>query len=225
MATTNQGLERPTIVQLSAAVLIMTPLLDIFFARKAGFSLFGWVECALILGAGVSLLIRHKLAWLLGIIFCTAFLICTTLLVAESAAEQSPWLNAARVFNVLLVFFIVGSVSYFFRYPYLDRRQRWLAPTANRFQVTTAVVIDDRWQGQTQDLSYTGLKVILHDKNHDIKADQTVEVYLPEVNDIRCQAKVIGINDRELRISFTVLSANEQQRLRQWIQKQNLEKV
>src|SRR5690606_1093636 len=155
-------------------------------------------EWGLVLGAGFSLLIRHKLAWLLGILFCSAFLSCTVFLVINTAAEQSPWLNAARVFDVLLVFFIVGSVSYFFRYPYLDRRQRWLAPTANRFQVVTPVVVSGRWPGKTQDLSYTGLKILLDEKNEELKADQSIEVQLTEINDIRCQAKIIGIHGNEL---------------------------
>lgn len=225
MGTTSQGLERPIIVQLSAAVLLLTPLLDIVFARRAGFSLFGWFEWGLILGAGFSLLIRHKLAWLLGILFCSVFLIRTINLVVQTASEQSPWLNAARVFDVLLVFFIVGTVSYFFRYPYLDRRQRWLAPTANRFQVVIPVVVESRWKGKTQDLSYTGMKIQLSDGDHGLKVDQTVSIQLPDINDIQCQAKIIGVQNDELRISFTVLSASDKELIRQWIQSQNLEKV
>ncbi|UXR63107.1 hypothetical protein EZJ49_08460 [Bdellovibrio bacteriovorus] len=125
-------LERPRTVEMAAAVLILTPLLDVMMMQRSGVSILTWLSWIFVFGAGVTLMIRHKSSWIIGIVLCAAFVVDTSYHLVQELNAVDPIVSSARLLDCLIVVFIVVTVFSFFRYPYLDRRQNWFAPTGDR---------------------------------------------------------------------------------------------
>ncbi|WP_413568223.1 PilZ domain-containing protein [Bdellovibrio sp. HCB117] len=223
METKATTLERPRTVQMAAAVLILTPVLDILMYQRTGTQIFSWVGWLLIFGAGVSLMIRHKSSWLLGIVLCALFVLNTGYGLIRDMEHVDPLISTAKLLDCLLVLFIVGTVSYFFRYPYLDRRQNWFAPTGERFSITTPVMLNGI-ETQTLDLSYTGARIAVPG-GASYKAGDKLALQFTDINDIQCSAKVIDVKADHVRVHFEGTSSSDKEMLRQWLNSQNLQKV
>lgn len=223
MGIETQKIGFPKAVQLVAAVLMAKPLLDILMMQLVDIQSFNWVSWILLFAAGISLLVRHKTAWMFSIALCFAFVISTGITFMQEFDSSDSLYNTFKVIDCLLVFFVVGTVAYYFRYPYLDRRQSWLAPTADRFAIVTPIQLGSQ-QGTTVDLSYSGAYV-LTSSGHSFKVDEKISVHLPEVHDLKCSAKIIAVEDKYARVQFEGLSSHQNQLLRQWLQSQNLQKV
>lgn len=223
MEPKSSTLERPRAVQMAAAVLIMTPLLDIMMMQRTGAQMFSWVSWIMIAGAGISLLIRHKSSWLIGIALCCFFVFNTANSLLHEIDSADPLISSAKLLDCLLVLFIVGTISYFFRYPYLDRRQNWFSPTGERFSVAMAVVLDGV-ETQTVDLSYTGAK-ILYNEAVKLKVGDKVPLQFSDINDIQCWARIIDVKQGQVRVHFEDTSAGDKELIRQWLSAQNLQKV
>lgn len=226
MENKSVGLTRPLAVQLAAAVLISIPLMDMLSAQRSGEFMFGLASWIMVCGAGISLMIRHKSSWILGISLCVAFVLTNVYQLAFlDTAGVSPWASTMKLLDCLLVAFIVVTVFYFFRYPYLDRRQNWFAPTAERFKVEMPVVLNG---GQISlklvDLSYTGARIAL-DPGASFKKGERVSVQLTEINDVLCQARVIDVHNGWMRVHFEDTSSQEKELIRQWLLSQNLQKA
>lgn len=223
METKTTTLERPRAVQMAAAVLIMTPLLDMMMLQRTGTQVFGILSWILIFGAGASLLVRHKSSWVLGIVLCGAFVITTGVSLVREMDVVDPVVSTAKLMDCLLVLFIVGTVSYFFRYPYLDRRQNWFSPTGDRFAITSSVVLGGV-ETQTIDLSYTGARIFVPDSAK-FKSGDVVSLQLSEINDISCKARVVDVKADHIRVHFEGTSSSDKDLIRQWLNTQNLQKV
>ncbi|MFM6928717.1 MAG: PilZ domain-containing protein [Bdellovibrio sp.] len=225
MENTTVGLVRPTAVQLAAAVLISIPLMDILSGQRSGVFMYGILSWILVCGAGVSLMIRHKSSWIAGTVLCAAFVgINLYEVVFQDTSGVDPWLTTFKLMNCLLVAFIVTTVFYFFRYPYLDRRQNWFAPTGERFKVEMSVVVNGDTRLKTVDLSYTGARIAV-DAAASFQPEQRISVQLTDINDVVCQAKVVAIHDGWIRVHFEDVSASEKELIRQWLLSQNLQKA
>lgn len=227
MKSKSVGLERPRVVQLAAAVLIAMPVLDILMGQRTGSFIFDGVSWLLIFGAGATLMVRHKLAWMLGILLSVIFVLYNLIILVNSTVPgANPVFQTAKLMDCLLVVFIVGTVFYFFRYPYLDRRQHWFAPTGNRFAAQIPVVLNGNIQTTSLDLSYTGAKVALPESGtFDLKVGDRVSLLLTEVDDLLCQGRVLEIHAHHVRIHFEDTSSQEQELIRQWLSSQNLPKA
>lgn len=216
-------LERPRAVQFAAAVLIAVPFLDLAMAHQSGVQIFGYVSWALVVFAGLSLLVRHKLSWMVGILLCVTFVGITAVEMLRDLESADAIVNTARFLDCLLVLFIVATVSYFFRYPYLDRRQNWFAPTGERFAVETAVVLDGI-SGLTQDLSYTGAKLHL-DEELSRKEGDKLSLRFEALSGLTCSAKILYLQGKQVRVHFEGLSSSEKESLRNWLNQQDAKKV
>ncbi|XGC79735.1 PilZ domain-containing protein [Bdellovibrio bacteriovorus] len=223
MESKSSTLERPRAVQMAAAVLIATPLLDIMMMQRTGTQIFSWISWVMIAGAGISLMIRHKLSWLVGITLCILFVVSTGVSLFQEIESADPIVSSAKLLDCLLVLFIVGTVSYFFRYPYLDRRQNWFAPTGERFALSMSVVLDGM-ETQTLDLSYTGAKISAPEGKL-FKVGDKVPLQFSEINDIQCWARIIDSKPGQVRVHFEDTSAGDKEMIRQWLSAQNLQKV
>ena len=225
MENKSVGLARPVAVQLAAAVLISIPLMDMLSSQRSGEFMFGLVSWIMVCGAGISLMIRHKSAWVMGMTLCVAFVLTNLYQLAFlSTAGVNPWASTIKLMDCLLVAFIVATVFYFFRYPYLDRRQNWFAPTAERFKVEMPVVLNGDLQTKLVDLSYTGARIAV-DAAAPFKVDQRISVQLTEINDVLCQARIIDVNNGWMRVRFEDTSSQEKELIRQWLLSQNLQKA
>lgn len=223
MGIETQKMGFPKAVQLVAAVLMAKPLLDILMMQLVDIQSFSRVSWMLLFAAGISLLVRHKTAWMFSIALCFAFVISTGITFMQEFDSSDSLYNTFKIIDCLLVFFVVGTVAYYFRYPYLDRRQSWLAPTADRFAVATPIHLGSL-QGTTVDLSYSGA-YILTSSDHQLKVEEEIPVHLPEIQNLKCSAKVIAVEDKHVRVQFEGLSSQQNHLLRQWLQSQNLQKV
>lgn len=209
---------------MSAAVLMLTPILDLLMMQRTGVAVLNWVGWISVFGAGMSLMIRHKLAWVVGIVLCGVFVISTLFSLIRDFGVVEPVISTARLLDCGLVIFIVGTIFSFFRYPYLDRRQNWFAPTGERFQVATQVLLDGV-EAQTVDLSYTGARIRLPDGFKDPGKEGVFELQLSDINDIQCKARVIDFGEGVLRVHFVDMASSDQELLRQWLSSQNLQKA
>lgn len=216
-------LERPRAVQFAAAVLIAVPFLDLAMAHQSGVQIFGYFSWALVVFAGLSLLVRHKLSWMAGILLCVTFVGVTAVEMLNELETADAIVNTARFLDCLLVLFIVATVSYFFRYPYLDRRQNWFAPTGERYAVETAVILGSA-SGLTQDLSYTGAKLHL-DEELNAKEGDKLTLRFEAMSGLTCKAKILSLNGKQVRVHFEGLSSSEKESLRNWLEKQDAKKV
>lgn len=231
MESKAHGLERPLIVQLAAAVMIATPIMDILASHFAGAYLFDPISWLLVFAGGVTLMIRHKSLWIASILLGACFLGYNAPLIVQSAVSGGSFISQMpRVLACSLVAFAIGIVFYFFRRPYLDRRQHWLAPTGARFAVETAVILNGKLQASSLDLSYTGARIAVPQDSQDFKAEgfkkgDRVSLLLVEINDLLCQAKVLEVQDSYIRVQFQQTSGEEQELIRQWLSSQNLPKA
>lgn len=225
MEAKTPALERPRAVEMAAAVLMITPVLDILMMQRTGISVLNWMSWAAVFGAGVSLLVRHKLSWVVGIGLCGVFVVSTLISLYQGIHIVDPVISTARVLDCLLVLFIVGTVFSFFRYPYLDRRQNWFAPTGERFIVATNVLLNGSMEAQTLDLSYTGARLSRPQGFADLSKGQSLVVQLSDINDIQCKATVIDVKDGVLRVHFAAMESADKELLRQWLSSQNLQKT
>lgn len=170
-------------------------------------------------------MIRHKSSWVVGMVLCAGFVgINLYELVFQSTAGVDPWSTTFKLMNCLLVAFIVSTVFYFFRYPYLDRRQNWMAPTGERFKVEMTVLVNGDMRFKTVDLSYTGARIAV-DATASFQPEQRISLQLTDINDVVCQAKIVAIHDGWMRVHFEDVSANEKELIRQWLLSQNLQKA
>ncbi len=209
---------------MAAAVLILTPVLDLMMMQRSGVSILNWLSWIFVFGAGVTLMIRHKSSWIIGIALCAAFVLNTSYHLVQELSVVDPIVSSARLLDCLIVVFIVVTVFSFFRYPYLDRRQNWFAPTGDRYVVMTSVMLDGKTEAQTVDLSYTGARISVPE-GATYEKGQAVSIQLSEINDIQCSGKVIDMHGGILRVHFAGLNSNEKELLRQWLSSQNLQKT
>lgn len=207
--------EFPKTVQLVAAILIAKPVLDIIMMELTDAHNFNWISWILLSAAGMSLLVRHKTAWIFSNILCFLFMIATGVSISQDFDSTEQVLNIAKVVDCFLVIVIVGVVAYYFRFPYLDRRQGWLAPTADRTEATMPLVLGPV-EVTTVDLSYTGAQV-LNTSSHVFTVGEKVPFQIEEIGDIRGTAKIIAIHEQSVRIQFEGLTSTQSSLLQQWL--------
>lgn len=223
MQTSTQKIEFPKAVQLIAAVLMAKPLMDILMMQLTDAQNYSWISWLLLFAAGISLLVRHKTAWMFSIGLCTAFVISTGYSFIHEFDSAEPLLNTAKIVDCILVFIVVGTVAYYFRYPYLDRRQSWLAPTADRFAVSTSVILGTL-HTHTVDVSYTGAN-ILNTTDEVFKVGDKVPLHFEEIEDIHCLAKIINVQGQNVRVQFEGFNSLQTNILRQWLNTHHSRKI
>lgn len=221
--TTKTSLEQPRAVQLVAAVLMVKPILDVLMMQLTDVHNFNWISWLLMFAAGVSLLIRHKTAWIFSITLSLGFVISSILNFLHDLDSTDTLMNFAMGADCLLVLLVVGTVAFYFRYPYLDRRQNWLSPTADRFVVGIAAKLAGATT-QTVDLSYAGA-CLMATSQMDFKVGDYVTLEVDEINDLECQVEIISIDAEYVRVRFEKLSDQQENILKQWLHSQNLQRT
>ena len=146
-----------------AVIIVILPFYDLYLIREFGQSIFTPLEWTLIVGSALSLFIRHKSAWLLGLLLMGIFVLkmAKERFFPIAQDDLEPMVRAAKFLGAMIGLFVIGTVGLLFRYPYLDRRQKWLGPTADRYIVQLPVTINGSIGAVTLDLSYTGAHIRL----------------------------------------------------------------
>lgn len=220
MALKSSALEHPKAVQVVAAVLITKPILDLLMLQMADVQVFNSFSWVFLLGAGVSLLIRHKTAWMFALALCIAFTVSTGISLVREAEITDTMVLVAKLVDCILVLLVAGTVAYFFRYPYIDRRQHWFGSAAERFKFVTSAILGGV-ETETVDISYTGAR-LKKVSSQVLKVGDVVPLQLTEINDLHCQAQVIHTDENVVQIKFSGTTGDDRELIRQWLVAQEL---
>jgi len=213
--------------RIIALLLVLLPLIDLYLARTYGQTIFQPFQWILIVGTALSLLVRHKSAWAVGLVLMLIFV--STMIVerywTSGGEDLDSMLGTAKFIGAMTGLYVIIVMMYFFRYPYLDRRQKWFGPTADRFMVQIPVLINGSISADTADLSYTGARIALKDAGENFKKGDRISVQLPEVTDLVCQGEVIAKENGLLRVNFDKMDGESKETLRQWLLSQDIKKA
>ena len=177
-----------------------------FFALVWTIALVDWIWIAGTIISGVALFLRHKSTWLIAV----TSLVIVLLWNGYRALKLEPTATDAEFVRVQIIFAVVVSLSilvigFYARYPYLDRRQQWIFPTAQRFSVRTPVVVHAGrdFAGLTESVSSAGLLVRLAEPTELPGNPTEVELTLKDVPSLGViTAEVVRRDQDVLRLRF-----------------------
>lgn len=215
-----RNLKRPVLVQLSAltlmAVAIVLCLPYLFFGTAA----YGLFSLVMIFFAGVSLLIRHKFSWMLGVISCTLFAVLAGYDILQGGSFRNDFFGFILQVTVLFfVVFVVVMTLLFFRYPYLDRRQNWLSPTANRYEVSIEALVNGV-SYTVKDISYTGVQLRVSSAGA-FEVGEVLVLQFPDISDLTCKGRVIRAEGEALHLEFVEMAPQDENMLLEWLKSRN----
>lgn len=191
-----------------------------FASYLSSLTVLEWSWAFLLVLAGGLLLLRHKTAWLFAMItlFAAIALTVTMLLDAESGQTQI----GETPLMILAVLLCIGVllVMYYARYPYLDRRQGWVRPLAQRFDVAVPVrlVGDEIYLGTTESISQSGCRVRLPKDWGRADRLRFVEVAFPDCAGVRLKAQIVAVEGPILRLKFREFILGQKAEFDQWMQ-------
>jgi hypothetical protein len=112
-------------------------------------------------------------------------------------------------------------ITFFSRFPYLDRRAGLFLTAAHRYHLRTpiSVVAQDIYEGVTASISVSGMLVHLQRNMEGPSLDlQFVDVIFPEIRNMKVKARVVEYRDNNLRLKFKDLKGAQKGYLLDWLQ-------
>lgn len=193
---------------------------SIFFDLLQTIPVADWLWLGGIFVAGIALLLRHKSAWIIAVLALVGVLGMNTY--RAFTIDQSvlnPEFVRMQILVSILVTLSVLIIAFYARYPYLDRRQQWLFPTAHRYDVKTPVVVHvgDGIKGTTDSLSTAGVRIRLEKTSEALKNQTEFQVTFPELNDVRINTEVIELSGTTLRLKFKNFGWSSRGHLEAWL--------
>jgi hypothetical protein len=191
-------------------------------------SVLDWLELTLIFLSGILLLVRHKTAWLVAVL--TMFI---AIALSVSSVLDSDPVSALSAASEIQIFFSVFMsccvliVLFYARYPYLDRRQGWLRPAADRFDVRTIahLTAGAMYQGQSESLSNTGCRLRLNQEWPPQERLRFVDLQFPEFGSVRIKAQVVGVDGAIVRLKFREFTEGDRKAFQQWVEERALDQT
>lgn len=165
-----------------------------------------WLWLGGIFVAGVSLLGRHKSAWVLAVLSLMVVLAMNTYR-AFTIDEKvlNPEFVRIQILISILVTFSVLIIAFYARYPYLDRRQQWMFPTAHRYDIKTPVVVHTGGEiaGLTESISTAGIRIRLSKVSESLPGKTEVEFTFSELPHLKViKADVVEFSGDMLRLKY-----------------------
>lgn len=165
-----------------------------------------WLWLAGIFIAGMALLMRHKSAWLIAV-FALLIVLAMNTYRAFTIDETvlNPEFVRVQILISILVTFSVLIIAFYARYPYLDRRQQWMFPTAHRYDVKSPVIVHTGGElaGLTESISTAGIRIRLAKATDALKDKPEVEFTFSELPDLKViKAEVIEFSGDVLRLKY-----------------------
>ncbi|MBX3040840.1 MAG: PilZ domain-containing protein [Bdellovibrionaceae bacterium] len=187
----------------------------------SGIAFLDWLWLGLMFLSGILLLIHHKTAWLLAVL--TLFMVITLNVSSLLESEGTGLLGTAQEIQVLFSVFLSCSVLivlFYARYPYIDRRQGWFGPTAERFdyRVPVRLVGDEIHLGETESLSLSGCRIRLSRSWGKADRLRFVEVAFPDCEGVRIKAQVVGVQDSTVRLKFRDFIIGQKTDFERWVE-------
>lgn len=168
-----------------------------------------WVWNLLLVISGVLILLRRKLSWLVAI---ASIFLCTAINLYKYFVLPEAFGLSYQLFAISTSIGAILIVAYF-KYPYLDRRDRWFS-----FHKRHATSLPAKLKGHSttitvKDLSLSGAQ--LETPNPELfEPDQ---VYPIEIAGYPFDVRVVWMNGRQIGVEFENLSRELKGRVADWI--------
>ncbi|RYZ80328.1 MAG: PilZ domain-containing protein, partial [Proteobacteria bacterium] len=153
-----------------------------------------WLWLAGVFISGVALLIRHKTTWMFAVVVLLLVLGMNTMRAFNlEDAGVNPEFVRAQILISIFVTFSVLIIAFYARFPYLDRRQQWLFPTAHRYFTPTPVYvgIGEGVMAIGDSISSAGVRLRMPRFFADIQEKQNIDISFPEFHNLKVQTRVV----------------------------------
>lgn len=243
MEQTRPSLKKPIILQILAILFIVAPLGNIlisfygvgssdwtkpavFLSWASTIDILDWFWLLLTFSTGILLFIQHKTAWLMAMINLMLILsvnIYRWATTGELIDVEYSYFQTQIAFSILATLATLG-ILFYARFPYLDRRSRWLGSVAPRIDIKTlvTVVAQDVYNGFATNISVSGMVVELNKSLSSGPAMKFVDVIFPDLGNLKIKCRLIQADGMSLRLKFRDLQREDKKRLKDWIRSQSL---
>ncbi len=236
MTGVDQQVKKPVGVYIIGLIFLLSPLGNILFSlstsgdplwyQPQNILLFlqsvfwcEWIWLGLLLLAGILLLKNHRTSWLLAMFTLTVILAMNAYRFFWPPYGQESFSDIFMLMS-LLATLAMWTLSFYFRYPYIDRRSQWIMAPANRYDTRTAVqvVANDIYDGVTESVSISGARVLLKRAMADSQVKMRfVDVIFLNVQNIKVTCEVIEYSGNILRLRFKRISYKNRTILMAWL--------
>jgi len=174
-----------------------------------------WIWLGLLFLTGILLFRPHKLSWSVAI-FTLILILCINAYRLYHVDTNSIDPVFFKIFSLLAIICTVSVlvISFYFRFPYLDRRASWLTNT-RRVDIRTSVVCAGQ-KAITESLSKTGSRISFEQPGS-FRKNEIVVLKFPEISPIEVKAKVVENLDSGARVEFEELDGQFRQDLGRWL--------
>jgi lysylphosphatidylglycerol synthetase-like protein (DUF2156 family) len=238
MSEQNSDLRSPVGIYILAVLFLVAPLGNIFFSF-AGSGVANWyypnvflsllstipvVDWMWLIGifvAGVALLLRHKLAWMIAVASLFVVLIMNTYraFTLDETLMTTDFVRMQILISILVTFSVL-IIAFYARYPYLDRRQQWMYQTAHRFDAETSVMVHfsgHTMKGRTNSLSTAGARIVFERPSEVLKKETDVDMTLTEIDNMKIHTEVVEYSGNTLRVRFKDFGWSQRAQLEAWL--------
>lgn len=243
MSQDTSDLKQPIGIYILALLFVLAPLGNIvvsfagsgvanwyypgqFIELVKTIPLMDWLWLAGIFIAGISLLKRHKSAWFMAVFALLIVLMMNTYRAFTiDETVLNPDFVRMQILISILVTFSVLIIAFYARYPYLDRRQQWMFPTAHRYDVKTAVVVHTGGDvaGFTESVSTAGIRIRLAKPTEALKGKTEVEFTFSELPDLKViKAEVVEFSDDVIRLKYKQFGWGARGVLEAWLKSKKI---
>jgi hypothetical protein len=232
-------LVRPQALNILAAIFILAPFcnlilslatsgvadwyrLSILWPLLQSISWVDWLWLGLLPLTGILFYSQHKTAWSFAVITLSLVLAANTYRALHLDPTSDNTFIKLQIGMSMVVTFSVLMLSFYFRFPYLDRRAGWFFPTAHRYALQTSVqvVAESIYAGVTDSLSHSGARVLLQeDYVEGSKQLKFVDLIFEQIQGLKIKCEVIEIRSKVLRLRFTDVDFKQKLILQQWLKK------
>lgn len=226
------ALKKPTGVYIIATLFLLAPFGNILISFAGSqvhnwydLSVLGpflqsipaldWIWLGLLFVTGLLLFRPHKLSWSLAIF--------TLLLVLSINAYRLYHIDGnsidpvfLKVFSLLAIIctLAVLVISFYFRFPYLDRRANWIT-NEKRFDLRTPASVDGV-KAITESISFTGCRLSFDQPCH-LKKGERVQIKFVEISKNEVTAEVVERLEFGARVEYRGAQSDFKQDLDRWL--------
>lgn len=234
-------LKKPIAVYLLAMLFVLAPLGNViltfsnsgipqwyepfvFLSLLGRISSLDWFWLTLVFVTGLLLFKPHMWTWALSIACLFGVSIINTYRVVSGEFDGQG--QTVQIQLALSIFITISCllITFYARFPYLDRRAGWFLSAAHRYSLRTpvSVVAQDIYEGVTSSISISGMFVHLQrDMEESSTKLQYVDVIFPEVKNMKVKARIVEYHDNNLRLKFKDLRGANKAYLLDWLQSHN----
>jgi hypothetical protein len=195
---------------------------SVFLSWLATIEPLDWFWLGLTFVTGILLFIQHKTAWLIAIINLVLILTVNVyrwVTTGELIDVEYSYFQTQILLSIIATWLTLGVIFYA-RYPYLDRRSKWIGSVAPRLAIVTpvTVVAQDVYFGASTNFSTSGVMVDLNSPLGSPIGMKFVDLIFPELQNLKIKAQIIHQGERRLRLRFRDLRGADKKNLKKWIE-------